>query len=131
MKTCSTLLRLAIVASVLATHASAGFAADACDATLGAQLFAMCSACHALSSTAPQREGPHLQGLFGRRAASVPQFSYSPALQSSQWIWNAELLDRWLTKPQRTLPGTTMTFVGLKSPAERAAVICYLEAATK
>ena len=127
----STRLASLVAIFIATTIGSTASAADQCDTALGQQAFGMCSACHALSAGAPQREGPHLQNIFGRRAASLSGFNYSPALQQTQWLWNAELLDRWLANPRRVLPGTTMTFVGLKSPAERAALICYLQGAAQ
>ena len=87
--------------------------------------FAQCAACH---STEPHKTvyGPSLAGIAGRRAGSLPGYAYSPALKSSGLSWNAATLDRWLTSPQRTVPGTRMPFMGVSDPAARKAVIAYL-----
>jgi cytochrome c len=105
--------------------------APACDSKLGAQVFAVCSACHALDSVAPQREGPHLKGLFKRRTAAQAGFPYSPAMKKADWVWSAAMLEKYLQAPKRVVPGTTMTFPGLKNPLERAALVCYLQSATE
>lgn len=116
------------IAAVCAAATGAEPAAPAapCNLELGRQVYALCSACHALAPDEIQREGPHLRGIFGGKAASASGFNYSPTLRASGWSWDASTLDRFLANPRRALPGTTMTFIGLKSAEERAAVICYL-----
>jgi cytochrome c len=90
-------------------------AAAAADAKRGEELYARCAACHAL-------------GLIGRRAGSVQGFDYSPAMKNSGIVWNARTLDRFIADPLKSLPGTTMTYAGIKDPAERADLIAYLAA---
>jgi cytochrome c len=87
--------------------------------------FAQCAACH---STVPGKTafGPNLFGVGGRRAASIPSYSYSSALKNSGLTWDAATLDRWLTSPQRTVPGTRMPFSGIADRAIRKSVIDYL-----
>ena len=89
----------------------------------GKQVYARCVACHAL---ADDRVRPRHCSLFGRRAGSVPQFSYSPAMKKSGVVWNDKTLDRFLTQPFE-VPGTAMTYDGVASPKERADLIAYLK----
>lgn len=96
------------------------------DAVRGEQIYARCTACHAL---AYDRVGPRHCGLFGRRAGSVPGFVYSPAMKRSGIVWNEKSLDRFLSGPLKTVPGTTMTYDGVADAAERADLIAYLERA--
>jgi cytochrome c len=70
--------------------------------------------------------GPNLYGVFGRKAASVPGFSYSDPLKAAGWKWDAQHIDTWITDPKADLPGTKMTFAGLKDPKDRTDVIAYL-----
>jgi cytochrome c len=56
----------------------------------------------------------------------LPGYNYSAALRSSGLTWNAATLDRWLTAPQRTVPGTKMPFAGIPDPARRKQVVDYL-----
>lgn len=87
--------------------------------------FAQCAGCH---STEPGKNvfGPSLAGVSGRRAGSLSGYAYSPALKKSGITWNATTLDRWLTSPQKTVPGTRMPFGGLQDPAARKALVRYL-----
>jgi cytochrome c len=102
---------------------SAGAAAAAGDAQRGEQLYARCAACHAL---AYDRVGPRHCGLLGRRAGSVSGFEYSSAMKSSGIVWNAKTLDRFIADPPKVVPGTTMTYAGIKNPGERADLVAYL-----
>ena len=92
----------------------------------GEQLYDRCLACHAL---AYDRVGPRHCGLIGRRAGTVPGFAYTPAMRDSGIVWTAAALDRFLAAPTRTVPGTSMTYDGIADPAERAALIAWLERA--
>lgn len=87
--------------------------------------FMQCAACH---STEPGRNGvgPSLAGVVGRKAASLPGFNYSAALGKSGLTWDRATLDRWLTSPQRLVPGTKMPFAGIADAARRKEVVDYL-----
>lgn len=88
-------------------------------------VFAQCSGCHSIQ---PGRHvfGPSLAGVAGRRAGSVADYAYSQALKGSGLTWNAATLDRWLTAPQKLVPGTRMPFGGIPDKARRKAVIDFL-----
>jgi cytochrome c len=88
------------------------------------QIFAKrCGGCHALDQ---DKEGPRLRGVHGRNAASVPGFPYSEALRNSGIRWNDESLDRWLSGPDKLVPGTDMEF-HVEKEEERKAIIAYLK----
>jgi cytochrome c len=101
--------------------------AAAADARRGEQVYARCLACHAL---AYDRVGPRHCGLFGRRAGSVPGFDYSPALRHSNITWNEQTLERFLARPMAVVPGTTMTYDGVRDAKDRSDLIAYLERAS-
>jgi len=119
-----------VVAAILAWVVCSSFRATAtgdnkgAGVALGEALFQKrCSGCHSLDK---DKEGPRLRGVFGRRAASVPNFSYSDALKHSDFIWNAEKLDQWLAGTDRLVPDNDMDFhVGSKD--ERQDIILYLQ----
>ena len=92
----------------------------------GQSKFALCSTCHTLPEGGPNMTGPNLHGIFGRKAASLPTFKYSDVLKATGWTWDAQRIDTWITDPKATLPGTKMTFAGLKDPKDRTDVIAYL-----
>ena len=84
-----------------------------------------CAACH--STVAGQnRAGPALNGVVGRKAASLDGFkAYSAALKASGLTWTADNLDKYLAKPAALVPGTTM-LVAVPDAAQRAALTTYL-----
>ncbi|MGZ6016078.1 MAG: c-type cytochrome [Phenylobacterium sp.] len=96
------------------------------DLSNGEAKFALCSTCHSLPEGAPNMTGPNLHGVFGRKAATAPNFNYSDALKATGWTWDAARIDTWITDPKAALPGTKMTFAGLKDPKDRTDVIAYL-----
>jgi cytochrome c len=119
-----TLRRLLLAAALVASAAAGGAENSAPDAVRGEQVYARCLACHAL---AYDRVGPRHCGLFGRRAGSVPQFSYSPAMKKSGIVWNDQTLDRFLTRPLKMVPGSAMTYDGVADPKDRSDLIAYLK----
>ncbi len=68
--------------------------------------------------------------MFGRKAASVPNYDYLDALKSSNIVWNEETLDKWLTYPQAVAPGAKMS-PHLENPQNRADVIAFLDERAK
>jgi len=90
-----------------------------------------CAICHADSlgpgNTAITRQGPSLVGVFGRRAGSVANFSFTNALSGSGLTWDAATLDRFLADPTATVPGTTMP-ISVPNTADRRDLLAYLAA---
>lgn len=99
------------------------------DATRGAQIFQKCAGCHQIGPGAKNRVGPHLNGIFGRKAAGIDGFFYSRGLKragSDGLIWDLVRLDAYLENPKALVSGTRMSFRGLKKPRDRADVLAYL-----
>jgi cytochrome c oxidase assembly protein subunit 11 len=89
----------------------------------GARLFeARCTACHAIEGDGI---GPHLGGVYGRKAGSVAGYTYSDALEHSGIVWTKAALDQWLAGPTRFVPGARMP-VDVPDPGSRADIIAYL-----
>lgn len=103
-----------------------GRLASASPPSRGKLLFLRCASCHDISSAASPKIGPNLAGVYERRAGSLAGYSYSPALASASFKWDAPTLDRWLAKPSDVVPGTAMAFGGISSEADRQALISYL-----
>lgn len=98
------------------------------DAKRGAQLFGQCIACHSVKPGEHQT-GPSLAHVWNQKVGSVEGFSrYSEALKGAQVTWNEPTLDKWLANPVQLVPGTTMTFPGLKERQAREDLIAYLKA---
>lgn len=88
--------------------------------------FNQCKACH---STEPGKNGigPSLAGIYGTKAGEVAGYDFSDAMKNSGLTWDAATLDKYLTKPMEVVPGTKMSFGGLKDADKRKAVIDYLK----
>lgn len=118
-----TVLALAVLA------AAPGHAEELGDLDRGAQVFAQCSGCHEVGQGASHRIGPHLNGLFGRRAAAFDDYRYSNSLEragNDGLIWDLDTLDAYLENPRILVSGTRMSFRGLRDQQDRDDVLAYL-----
>lgn len=88
----------------------------------GAKLYQACMGCHSLDSN---EVGPRHRGVIGRAAGTVPGYAYSAALKNSKIVWTPAKIDRWLTNPQKLVPGAKM-FFSVAKPQDRADIIAYL-----
>lgn len=98
----------------------------AADPAEGEKVYRKCKACH-VADKEQNRVGPHLVDVVGRPVAGVDGFRYSDAMQDYGGEWSYDRLDAYLADPKGTVPGTKMSFAGLKSEEDRASVIAYLE----
>lgn len=99
------------------------------DPANGKKTFRKCQACHAIGEGAENKVGPVLNGVVGRKIASIADFKYSDALKdlaADKGTWTPEGLAAFLEKPRDYVKGTKMSFAGLRRPEERADVIAYL-----
>jgi cytochrome c len=94
----------------------------------GAMLFGTrCGGCHKIANGTNSSYGPDLYEIVGRAAGSNSSFDgYSPAMKAFGKTWTAERLDTFLRNPQALVPGTLMSFPGVKDPKERAAIVGFL-----
>src|SRR5580704_12701409 len=92
------------------------------DPAHGKALYQACQACHSIDDN---DLGPKHRGVVGRRAGSVADYNYSPALKSSGLTWDPATLDRWLSNPSALVPGTKM-FFKIDDVQARADIIAYL-----
>jgi cytochrome c len=114
---------LLLVVSALASANDATSTALVGDPMRGKALYQACTACHSVDEN---DLGPKHRGVFGRRAGSVVDYSYSAALKASGLTWDRSTLDRWLANPSQLVPGTKMYF-RIDDAQGRADVIAYLE----
>ncbi|KAJ7920812.1 cytochrome c C1 [Mycena leptocephala] len=102
------------------------------DAAKGASLFkTRCAQCHTLGAGEPNKVGPNLHGLFGRKSGQVDGFSYTAANVNKGVIWGTDTLFEYLENPKKYIPGTKMAFAGLKKDKDRNDLITHMEQATK
>ena len=92
----------------------------------GAKVFKKCAACHSIAEGGKNKIGPALWGVLGRQAGSLPDYKYSKAMAAHGKKWSFEEMNGFLIKPKDWIKGTKMSYAGLKSEKERAAVILYM-----
>jgi cytochrome c len=126
MKLLGLLFSALLVSGVLVS----GPAVAANDATHGKVVFARCAACHSLQP-GKKMIGPSLVGIVGRKAGTLDNYAYSPAMKKYGVTWDAKTMSAFLVAPSKTVPGTRMVFVGLPSLVDRADLIAYLRASSK
>lgn len=93
----------------------------------GKRKFGLCKSCHTIVEGGANLTGPNLHGVFGRKAGALEGYKYSDAVKAAGFVWDGEHLDKWLAEPRTFLPGTKMTFAGLKDPKDRIDLIAYMK----
>lgn len=106
------------------------FAFADCQPEKGKKQFNRCIACHSVKQ-GEHKMGPSLHSIIGRQIATQQKFNYSPAMKSKDFVWNDEMLSKFLTNPVDVVPGTVMPFAGIKKQKQRDAIICYLNSLNK
>jgi cytochrome c len=118
--------QFALIVLLLPTVA---FSQEFGDAERGESVFAKCKSCHQIGQGAKDRVGPHLNGIFGRRAGEHEGFNYSPDMRmmgGDGLTWELKTLDAYLENPKALVSRTRMNFRGLKEAQDRADILAYL-----
>ncbi len=111
---------LVIVFFTAAAHAEGDVAA-------GEKVFLKCRACHQIGESAKNQVGPKLNGLFGRKAGTVLDFSYSNANKASGITWDEATFRDYIKDPKAKIPGTKMVFPGIKTEKEVDDLVTFLK----
>jgi cytochrome c len=96
------------------------------DPAAGDDVFIKCSGCHQVGPGAANSIGPTLNGMVGRAAGTVAGYDYSAALKDSKLSWNHDTLAAFLVNAKQVVPGTKMSYAGLKNPQDVEDLIAYL-----
>ena len=97
------------------------------DAVAGEKVFAVCKACHQIGENAKNVVGPTLNALIGRKAGSVPGYSYSVANKDSGITWDESTFREYIKDPKAKIPGTKMIYAGLKDEKRTTDLIAFLK----
>lgn len=100
------------------------------DVKKGKKVFKKCKACHKVKE-GKNGAGPTLYKVIGRGSAQVEGFNYSPAMKEAGLTWDVETLTAYLKSPKKFVPGTSMSFNGLKKDKDIENLIAYLDDASK
>ncbi len=87
-----------------------------------ARAFQKCLSCHSVVAGEARLPGPNLAGVLGRRAGSLPDFDYSPAMRAAGVVWDEATLNRFLDAPDEVVPGTAMAVPPRTSAEERVLI---------
>jgi len=96
------------------------------DVNAGEGLFNRCAICHSDAKGAPNKLGPNLFGVVGRKAGTFPGYSFSAAMKRAGFVWTPAKLSDYLASPQKVVPGNNMPFAGIADPKQRADIVAYL-----
>ncbi len=115
---------LAFAAAILVASTGTTLAQDV---AAGESSFKKCMPCHKIGADASNSVGPELNGLDGRKAGTVPGYSYSDANKNSGITWNEATFKEYIKDPRAKVPGTKMFFPGIKNDTEIANLWAYLK----
>ena len=123
--------KLTLSALVVIASAATVSGALAQDAAAGKTSFNKCLPCHSIGEGAKNKVGPELNGLDGRHSGTAADYSYSDATKNSGITWNKEQFLEYIKDPKAKIPGTKMTFAGIKSETEAQNLWAYLSSFDK
>ena len=101
------------------------------DAVKGKKIFKKCGACHTTDQGGKNKVGPNLWNIVGRSVAAIEGFNYSDAMASRGGSWSIASLNEFLANPKESVPGTKMSFSGVKKDRDRANVLLFLQGSSE
>jgi cytochrome c len=113
-----------ILAAVLVISTGAACAQDV---AAGENSFKKCAICHSIGEGVTNKIGPELNGLDGRKSATVAGFDYSDANKNSGITWNEASFKEYIKDPKAKIPDTKMIFAGIKNDKEVDDLWAYLK----
>ena len=85
-----------------------------------------CRTCHSIKK-GDNRLGPSLHKIIGRKAGSLPEYNYSPAMKDADFVWDEAKLARFIASPDEVVPGNKMTpYGGLAAAEDRRKIVVFL-----
>ncbi|WP_439470964.1 c-type cytochrome [Brevundimonas sp.] len=106
-----------------------GTVLPAADLAAGEAAFARCQACHDAHQGGADKIGPNLWAVVGGPVMHRAGFAYSDAMSAHKAEapnWGYDQLDQFITAPARYVPGTKMSFAGIRDQQTRINLIAWL-----
>lgn len=85
-----------------------------------------CTTCHNLEKGGTNDQGPALWGIIGSQRGKVAGFDYTTAMQELGGEWTLDAIYEYLVNPRKYVPGTNMSFAGIRKDEPRANLVAYL-----
>lgn len=96
------------------------------DVTDGEKQARKCLTCHNFEKGGSNDQGPALWGIIGAERAKVAGFDYTAAMLEFGGEWTLESMYDYLVNPRKYIPGTNMSFAGIRKDRLRANLVAYL-----
>ncbi len=113
------------IAGAIALMSSQALAAG--DVAKGEKIAKKCKACHTMNEGGKNRLGPNLFGILGQPAGAREGYKYSKAMSASGIIWDDATFIDFVLKPKKVIPGTKMSFRGIKKASQREDLLAYFQ----
>jgi cytochrome c len=120
-------MRIPVVLILMAISPLLVAGAQAADVEHGAQVFKKCVTCHAVGPDAKAKVGPPLNGLMGRKSGTYEGYSYTDANKNSGIVWDDAVFAKYIKDPKGVIPGTKMSFAGLKDETDINDLLAFLK----
>jgi cytochrome c len=85
-----------------------------------------CRTCHTVNE-GDNRLGPNLYKIIGRKAGSLPDYSYSSAMKDAGFVWDQDKLARFIINPDEVVSGNRMKPYTSLSSEEAGKIMTYLQ----
>ena len=92
----------------------------------GKNIAKKCITCHSLESGGRNKVGPNLYNVINRNRGAVLNYNYSKAMKKMRGRWEVLELYKYIKNPNKFMPGTKMSFKGIKRREDRISLILYL-----
>ncbi|MFA4937817.1 cytochrome c family protein [Brevundimonas sp.] len=99
------------------------------DLAAGEAAFARCQACHDANQGGADKIGPNLWSVVGGPVMHRPGFAYSDAMtkhKAEAPTWGYDQINSFITAPAKYVPGTKMSFAGIRDAQTRINLIAWL-----
>jgi len=100
------------------------------DVSAGERVARRCASCHTFDDSRENRTGPYMWDVMGRTVAAVDGFGYSGAMEDyadgGAVAWGFQNMYDYLESPRNYVPGTAMSFAGLRDQDDRINILAYM-----